>query len=373
MRAALALLILLTASFAGCSSDPEKDSDGDGLFDHEETTGWIVRVDLIDRRIEYRVTSDPNKADTDGDGLGDAFEAQHLPSLDPTKADTDGDGLTDCQEALHSMREECESNTWTGQTDGGTGTDAADADSDAGFGRYLQNVIGFTDETGTLTQPAQGDGIPDGEELAGYNITLANGVTRFVQTDPRSTDTDSDGLEDGEERFVFFTDPLVENTDGDACTDGRDPLPAYAERYDLNWGTLDIDANFPHASVDIQWQVNTVEHAFWFPDTTQTVHRGSNDLSQRDPEPRTWKQCTSSAHQPWTRIQLEAYYQDSDTVRLLDLTSISVPTGTEGFTPFVWMHIPTGEFAWEMDGERFAGPLLWQGEHGSLSWWPRVV
>lgn len=78
------------------------DTDGDGLSDTLETTGFR------DGRGKWYKT-DPNSPDTDGDGLTDGEEAGQLLTnsrgemyydaiSDPILSDTDGDGLSDCDE-----------------------------------------------------------------------------------------------------------------------------------------------------------------------------------------------------------------------------------------------------------------------------------
>ncbi len=67
------------------------DSDGDGLSDaFEVRTGWTVNVT---GRTPYHVYSDPAQADQDGDGLTDEQERDQ--GTDPTKPDTDEDGISD--------------------------------------------------------------------------------------------------------------------------------------------------------------------------------------------------------------------------------------------------------------------------------------
>lgn len=63
------------------------DADGDGLADRDGS----LPID------EQRFGSNPARADTDGDGLGDLAEltAGIFSSADPTKPDTDGDGMLD--------------------------------------------------------------------------------------------------------------------------------------------------------------------------------------------------------------------------------------------------------------------------------------
>ncbi len=65
------------------------DSDGDGLVD--------AREDLdLDRQVDSTET-DPNDADTDGDGLLDGVEVD-VYQTDPMRSDTDGDGFADGDE-----------------------------------------------------------------------------------------------------------------------------------------------------------------------------------------------------------------------------------------------------------------------------------
>jgi len=75
-----------------------KDSDGDGLSDYHEKLGMRTNVNWL--------YTDPNKADTDGDGLMDGMELAYVEApetnggyyrlgSDPRKGDSDGDGIDD--------------------------------------------------------------------------------------------------------------------------------------------------------------------------------------------------------------------------------------------------------------------------------------
>lgn len=76
------------------TSDDNPDSDGDGLTDHEETReGWDVNADLSLYIANRRVFSNPTSADADRDGWDDPTERQN--GTDPNRRDTDGDGLLD--------------------------------------------------------------------------------------------------------------------------------------------------------------------------------------------------------------------------------------------------------------------------------------
>ena len=171
-----------------CAARLPLDSDGDGLADRQEESGWVSVIDehgLNDVRqvTERSVTSDPFNPDTDGDGLDDFVE--FLLRTDPQSLDTDGDGLDD----------EAEWNRWL------TSPVAVDTDGDArGPGLDLPpNQTLF-----------------DGFELA------------VVGSSPTLDDTDGDGLTDYEE----FDDPL------------RSPLVAELPEYELTFlGPVDVRLN----------------------------------------------------------------------------------------------------------------------------------
>ena len=112
------------------------DADADGLIASDE----------------YIYGTNPNNADTDGDGLNDGQEILTY-GTDPLFPDIDGDGLTDAQEVL----------------------------------TYMTNPYMFDTD---------GDGLSDGQEVLTYG------------TDPLVFDTDGDGLSDGQEVAVG-SNPLL--------------------------------------------------------------------------------------------------------------------------------------------------------------------
>jgi hypothetical protein len=74
-------------------------SDDDGLSNAQELAGWEVWIDSFAfttggdtyyNTFRYKVTSDPNKDDTDDDGLTD--DVEFTIKSDPSKKDSDGDG-----------------------------------------------------------------------------------------------------------------------------------------------------------------------------------------------------------------------------------------------------------------------------------------
>ncbi len=105
------------------------DTDGDGLTDLEELTGWTVN------RFSgsYHVTSDPLLADTDDDGWNDATERAN--QTDPRKQDTDGDGILDPADSLPLRQQQRVTFTWT------QFHVAGDCDPGQGGGEWPNNPI----------------------------------------------------------------------------------------------------------------------------------------------------------------------------------------------------------------------------------------
>jgi len=254
------------------------DTDEDGLPDNEEDRNGNGKIDFYDR-FETRgcdnvylvtplVDTDPNHADTDGDGMQDLIELQgadyrgnqfsdDLETMglaaflgtdglidvisDPTSIDSDGDGLTDTEEygpngvLTYASSHPCmwdtdgdllpDHDTLTGHADpcpmnNDTTCDptmaapGADSDSD-GLDDYTEMFLTMTDPNNKDTD---GDQLFDGEEDKSKDgiIQIWNG-----ETDPNSPDTDGDGLTDGiEVKGATGTDPNIVDTDGDCILDG---------------------------------------------------------------------------------------------------------------------------------------------------------
>ena len=98
---------------------------------------------------------DDSKADTDSDGVPDAFELQI--GTNPRVADTDGDGL--------------------------------------GFYRI---AVG----TDPLRRDSDNDGVSDGDEVAGRLFTYNTGKQSRIYSDPLNADSDGDGFGDGAEAIL---------------------------------------------------------------------------------------------------------------------------------------------------------------------------
>jgi len=183
------------------------------------TSGGDDDTDGLSNADECRKHStDPKKADTDGDGIGDKVEVNG--KSDPTKKDTDGDGIPDNVEDANK----------NGVVDAGeTKPHKKDSDGDGvedGVEDANKNGKVDTGETDPNKKDSDGDGIGDGVEDANKNGKVDAG-----ETDPTKTDSDGDGIADGVEDKdkdgkldVGETDPTNKDTDGDGLDDGVEDL-----------------------------------------------------------------------------------------------------------------------------------------------------
>ncbi|MBO6207612.1 MAG: cellulose binding domain-containing protein [Lachnospiraceae bacterium] len=136
------------------------DTDNDSVYDY----------------FEKYYDTDPQNADTDGDGLNDDVEIFAL-FTDPTSADSDGNGVADGDE---------------------------DRDGD-GLTVARESEFGISDEC----DDCDADGLKDGDEVNIYG------------TDPMEYDSDQDGFSDGEE-IRLGLDPISKDSNGDGVPDGEE-------------------------------------------------------------------------------------------------------------------------------------------------------
>lgn len=233
--------------------DPDLvDTDGDGLKDGEEITGWSVTFtnstgtftihadsdpflndtdsDGLNDSEEWELGTNPSDPDTDGDGLSDYIEERVPPFTDPLHYDTDGDGVDDGEERNQRSNPHLRDTDGDGLTDKeerfyGTNPRKNDTDDD-----------GLTDKeeidlgSDPLSPDSDGDLMFDSYENStgadpNSNDTdgdgLGDGYEVFYDTDPINNDTDGDGLGDGEE-IDMYLDPLNNDTDGDGLSDGSE-------------------------------------------------------------------------------------------------------------------------------------------------------
>ena len=144
-----------------------EDRDCDGVLNDVELAGWDVTITLGDGKTETRhVYADPDRPDSDNDGLTDGEE--YAARTDPGRKDTDGDLLSDYAEVV----------------------------------AYKSNPLNV-DSDGD-SRGSKGDQPSDPNLWDGYELVYAG-------TSPTLSDTDGDGLTDYEEVHSGGTDPLVAN------------------------------------------------------------------------------------------------------------------------------------------------------------------
>lgn len=126
------------------------------------------------------------KADTDNDGLPDAWEQEVFGNLSKNaSSDDDGDGIKNSDEFAAV-------------------TDPSKADTD---GDGLNDGVEKTKGTNPLVKDSDGDGLSDGDEVNTY------------KSDPLVADSDADGLSDGLEVTRYKSDPTKRDSDGDGFED----------------------------------------------------------------------------------------------------------------------------------------------------------
>ncbi|MBK7107210.1 MAG: OmpA family protein [Ignavibacteriae bacterium] len=147
------------------------DSDGDGII----------------MKMEEEIGTNPNKFDTDDDGLSDGEEI-NLYFTNPLVPDSDKDNLTDFEEVKYFFSD----------------PNSQDSDGD--------DILDFDEIDKFKTNPNQKDS--DKDELSdGYEVFK-------YSTNPTLIDSDSDELNDKEEIFSTKTNPIKFDTDEDGVSDG---------------------------------------------------------------------------------------------------------------------------------------------------------
>ena len=287
------------------------DTDGDGLSDFDEIHLYGTRPDQPDTDFdgltdaeEVAGPTDPLNPDCDGDGLLDGAEVYgkvYIPVFEilrwhDAKADAERRGgrlATITSEADQRQLIRCVGatilnryNFWLGATDENLEGDwrwitgepldytrwrrsgAVMAPDNEGNEDYLELWKGgndWNDVCGSLYRPYlmeinlpldplnpdfDGDGIPDGEEIAlGMNPFSPDSSADGLSDSYKITaalygglvDSDFDGLSDHDEIYVYGTDPLNPDSDGDGLLDGEEVFITLTDP--LSDGSSDPDSS----------------------------------------------------------------------------------------------------------------------------------
>ncbi|MBK7107209.1 MAG: OmpA family protein [Ignavibacteriae bacterium] len=175
-------------------------------------------LDGISKDQEIELGTNPDIADSDGDGLTDGLEFNQY-KTDPLNSDSDGDGLTDNDEIKNYT----------------TNPNIIDTDKD---GLTDGDEI-YQHQTDPLREDSDIDGIKDKIELDEF------------KTNPTNSDTDKDALKDGDEIHKYKTDPTKQDTDGDGIFDGDEIF-----KYNTNPSKADTDSGTVNDKVEIDRKTN---------------------------------------------------------------------------------------------------------------------
>ncbi|MCK9343271.1 MAG: DUF2341 domain-containing protein, partial [Massilibacteroides sp.] len=188
------------------------------------STTLLLDGDMLPAAFEQAIGFDPLDADSDcaqwsGDqadnGVIDGYEvfagdlpvfAKYRIGADPFVADTDGDGLTDAFELLKLGTFPEEPGMMSMMGEGGPIVAAGTTDDPDGDG--LSNLDEQTYGTDPLSADTDKDGLADAAEIA-------------MGTNPCAADTDNDGLADGAE-MALGTNPQNSDSNGNGVADGAE-------------------------------------------------------------------------------------------------------------------------------------------------------
>ena len=322
-----------------------RDPDNDGLTNYQEIIVRLTNPDVADSDgdgvndgQEVTDTTNPLIADTDGDGLTDGEEKTR--TTNPLVTDTDGDTYGDGYEVQFSSDPKSASSfpTYTltltnnGTTTGGTfaksgtlahGTNATLTASPLPgylFGSWSGTASGTSNPTTVLMDANKTVGATFVEDTRDPD---ADGLTNYQEiiirlTNPDVADTDNDGVNDGQE-VTDATNPLIADTDDDGLKDGEEktqgtnPLvtdtdgDGYSDRYEVeNQSDPKTNESYPTYTLTLTNNGTTTGGTFA---KSGTLAHGTNATLTATPLPGylfgSWSGAASGISNP-TNVLMDA-------------------------------------------------------------------
>lgn len=217
----------------------DQDSDGDGIPDWYELqyglnvsvddAGISADTDTLSNLEEYLLGSNPNLADSDGDGWNDDYEV-NTSGTSASLADSDQDGILDALEGGYGTNPLNTDSDGDGTSDGAevaAGTNPLDpgsfpiidADND-GVGDHIDNCLGVANSS---QSDLDSDGIGDAcdDDIDGDGIANQNDNAPLV-ANPGQEDGDLDGIGDVGDNCPTNHNPDQADNDSDGIGDPCD-------------------------------------------------------------------------------------------------------------------------------------------------------
>ncbi len=282
--------------------DAQQDTDGDGIADVDEMTGWTILLNLSARRTltSRAVDADPSLADTDGDGLTDGEENAAL--TDPRKRDSDGDLLDDADEMFRYK---------SNPVDVDSDEDAAGID-----GAQLANPSLYDGQevarlgTSPTLEDTDGDGLTDYEEVTGSGLDPRIADIPRVEIVPTGS---AEVVLNIERTGSTTTESIRFGLDATTLTDSTQDVEHTIRSHELNVG-LELSSS-PSLSIGY--------HGGWTNERTLTTDTESVEENRREFTDRVESQLDVTVKDGALSVPMEVRNTSNRTIQITDLSVVA--------------------------------------------------